>query len=104
MNYLDYLNTTNTEYIELEKALYSKNTILKACYKFTDKAYIYIKTKTNLNKDYFVIYFENKSNDKNLIGNFMNELLDQELREIVNLETKKIRETIVTKALIGFNE
>lgn len=51
-----------------------------------------------------MIYFENKSNDKNLIGNFMNELLDQELREIVNLETKKIRETIVTKALIGFNE
>ena len=31
----------------------------------------------------------------------MNELLDQELRDIVSTETKKIRETIVTKALLS---
>ena len=50
---------------------------------------------TNLNKNFdnLLLYAINKD-EKNLISEFMNELLDQELRDIVSNETKKIREDI----------
>ena len=102
MDYLDLLKSNNSEYIDLEKSIYSKSTILKACYKFTDRAYIYLKLITENNKEVFRVFFEYKNkDDKNLVGEFMNELLDQELRDIVSNETKKIREAIVTKALLS---
>ena len=101
-NYLDLLKSNNAEYIDLEKAIYSKSTLLKSCYKFTDRAYIYLKSINENNKEIFRIYFEYKNKEaKNLIGDFMNELLDQELRDVVSNETKKIREAIVSKALIS---
>lgn len=102
INYLDLLKSNNSEYIDLEKSIYSKSTLLKSCYKFTDRAYIYLKLITENNKEVFRVFFEYKNkDDKNLVGEFMNELLDQELRDIVSNETKKIREAIVTKALLS---
>ena len=102
MDYLDLLKSNNSEYIDLEKSIYSKSTLLKSCYKFTDRAYIYLKLITENNKEVFRVFFEYKNkDDKNLVGEFMNELLDQELRDIVSNETKKIREAIVTKALLS---
>ena len=102
MNYIDLLKSNNSEYIDIEKSIYSKSTLLKSCYKFTDRAYIYLKSIDENNKEVFRVFFEYKNKDeKNLIGEFMNELLDQELRDIVSTETKKIRETIVTKALLS---
>ena len=102
MNYIDLLKSNNSEYIDIEKSIYSKSTLLKSCYKFTDRAYIYLKSIDENNKEVFRVFFEYKNKDeKNLIGDFMNELLDQELRDIVSNETKKIRETIVTKALLS---
>ena len=102
INYLDLLKFNNSEYIDFEKSIYSKSTLLKSCYKFTDKAYIYLKSINENNKEVFRVFFEYKNKvEKNLIGEYMNELLDQELRDIVSTETKKIRETIVTKALLS---
>lgn len=101
MNYFDHLKSEDIEYIDIDISIYSKNCVLKTCYKFTDRAYIFIQ---KINNEYFRVYFENKNNEISLLGSFMNELLDQELREIVNFETKKIRETIVTKALLGTSE
>lgn len=102
MNYIDLLKSNNSEYIDIEKSIYSKSTLLKSCYKFTDRAYIYLKSIDENNKEVFRVFFEYKNKDeKNLIGDFMNELLDQELRDIVSNETKKIREAIVTKALLS---
>ena len=102
INYLDLLKFNNSEYIDFEKSIYSKSTLLKSCYKFTDRAYIYLKSIDENNKEVFRVFFEYKNKDeKNLIGDFMNELLDQELRDIVSNETKKIREAIVAKALLS---
>jgi len=105
MDYLKLIESSDnkTVVIELEKSLYSKATILKTCYKFTDNSYIYINTFKIDDNEYFRIYLQKKDNtfDLDLNGEFMNELLDQELRGIVFNETKKIRETIVTRALLS---
>ena len=89
--------------IKLEKSIYSKETILKSCYKYTDEAYIYIDTSKDSNTDFFNVYLQSKDSSKCkvTVDQFMNELLDQELRTIIYKETKKVRDTIVTRALLS---
>lgn len=104
MNYMETLETnTKVTSIILEKELYSKSTILKSCYKFTDVAYITVKTDIINGISYYKIYFQEKNSLENieLKGNFMNELLDQELRTIILSETGKVRDTIITRALLS---
>lgn len=101
MNYLELLQSENCLFVDLEKNIYSKSTIMKATYKFTDRAYIYIQFVSFEAKDYYRIYFKSKIDSELLLDSFMNELLDQELRMLVANETKKIREVIVSKALIS---
>ena len=104
MNYIDMIKKNdNTHIIKLEKKLYSKSSILKSCYKFTDETYIFIETSKENNIDFFLIYFTAKKAHLNamLSQEFMNELLDQELRTIIYNETHKIRDTIVTRALLS---
>ena len=50
MDYLDLLKSNNSGYIDFEKSIYSKSTLLKSCYKFTDRAYIYLKSINENNK------------------------------------------------------
>lgn len=89
--------------IILNSKIYSKSTILKSTYKFTDRAYIYIALNDTSDKNEFYIYINPKedNNISTLSGDFMNELLDQELRATVLNETHKIRDVIVTRALLS---
>jgi|TARA_R110002033_G_scaffold165821_1_gene203874 His-Xaa-Ser system protein HxsD len=105
MNYISILDSLRDQVItlNLKKELYSKSTLLKACYKFTDLFYIFIHQNSE-DQSLYTIYFQLK--DKNtraedLVGKFNNELLDQELRKIVLSETQKVRDTIVTRALLS---
>ena len=106
MNYLELQENNvlenKTLKIELDSKIYSKSTVLKSTYKFTDRAYIYISLNTADNKE-FVIYINPKEgNDISVLsGDFMNELLDQELRAVVLEQTHKIRDVIVTRALLS---
>jgi len=105
MDYISLLKDKKAEVtiLNIEKKLYSKSTLLKTCYKFTDLLYIFINSNTE-DKSIYTIYFQLKDKNNNIqeiIGNFNNELLDQELRSIVLSETHKIRNTIVTRALIS---
>jgi len=89
--------------LELSKESYSKSALLKTCYKFTDLFYIFISQNPD-DKSKYTIYFQPKdqtSKVEDLIGKFNNELLDQELRAIVLSETRAIRDTIVTRALLS---
>lgn len=102
MNYIEFIKSKNHIRIELEKNLYSKNTIFKSCYKFTDRVYVYIDYEYKDNKEYYIIYLQLKNeSNTDLTGLFMNELLDQELRELLSNETRIIRESIVKRALIS---
>lgn len=104
MNYVESLKDNDNVYIiELEKELYSKSTILKSCYKFSDVAYLFLESEKINGIDIYKIYFNLKNGniDFDIKGSFMNELLDQELRSIVLEETKTVRDTIVTRALLS---
>lgn len=105
MNYISILENLKDQVItlNLEKELYSKSTLLKACYKFTDLFYIFINQNPQ-DQSLYTIYFQLKDNThkpEDLVGKFNNELLDQELRKIVLSETQKVRDTIVTRALLS---
>lgn len=84
--------------IEISTDLYSKEAIINATYKFTDKFYI----KSDVITDNKVsISFETK--DKSVIKEedvnlFYNELIDQQIRFNVEKDYKTIREEIVKKA------
>lgn len=102
MDYENFLknNVDNTVELLLEKNIYNKKTVFRTCYKFTDVVYIYIKTTENS----FIVYFTHKKDDTSLsdvVHQFTNELLDQELRQIILEDTQKIRDTIVTRALLS---
>jgi len=105
MDYISLLKNKQNEVItlDIEKNIYSKSTLLKTCYKFTDSLYIFINSNIK-DETIYTIYFQvknKKSNIQDLLNKFNNELLDQELRSIVLSETRKVRDTIVTRALIS---
>ena len=107
MNYLELQEKNvlenKTLKIVLDSKIYSKSTVLKSTYKFTDRAYIYISLNNTSDNKKFVIYINPKegSDISILSGDFMNELLDQELRATVLEQTHKIRDVIVTRALLS---
>lgn len=105
MDYISTLEKLKDTIITLNinKQIYSKATILKTCYKFTDSVYIYI-TPHITDSSLYTIYFQSKEESsfiEDIVGKFNNELLDQELRAIVLSETQKVRDTIVTRALLS---
>jgi len=89
----------NAIIIQLDKTIYSKGSILKSCYKYTNENYIFIDTTS----DKYIIYFQSKTKSKANINEkeFLNELLDQELRLQILKETQKIRDSIVSRALLS---
>lgn len=105
MNYLELQEKNVLENkilkIELDSKVYTKSTILKSTYKFTDRTYIYINHSAD--REQFIVYFTPKDNlsIETLSGEFINELLDQELRTVVLDKTRKVRDVIVTRALLS---
>lgn len=87
--------------ILFSKDVYAGNTLLKVSYNLTEKLYIFISENNNnyevnisLKSDGSI----SKDNLMNACGEFMNELADQEMRQIVINETSNIRENIISYA------
>lgn len=117
MQHLNYQRNDNmTEFVfpvkELEKdkfqvivdmALYAKESLVAACYKFTDRFYIHQQT----DGDTIVVVFESK--DGNIIMEetvklFCNELIDQQVRFNTNQQFGHIRDMIVEEAFRPVNK
>ena len=86
--------------LTVEKERYSNEAIVAACYKYTDKFYIFQRTSPNDEKTVEVI-FENKE-DKPVtekdVKQFCNELIDQQVRYNTNKQFGHIRDLIVEEA------
>jgi His-Xaa-Ser system protein HxsD len=83
--------------VVVDMAIYTKESLVAACYKFTDNFYVHQQT----NGDSIVVVFESK--DGNAITNgtvkqFCNELIDQQVRYNTNLQFGHIRDLIVEEA------
>ena len=91
--------------VSVDPALYSQVAILKTAYWFTDRCYLYLEIRS----PYIEIEFRfkqetNQENLRDLCGLFLNNLLDQAVRQQVLEETSSIRDTLVKKAFFDAKE
>jgi His-Xaa-Ser system protein HxsD len=86
--------------LELDPTVYSVDAILKAAYKFTDRLYIYIGpvAETGHVRPVALISKTSIGALSPLVGEFMNELVDQQLRCRLETEFGSIRNLIVSEA------
>ena len=90
--------------IEINTSLYSKEAVINATYRFTDKFYL---NADQISDSKIIIGFTSKDDStvsKETIGQFYNELADQQTRLNVEREYKTIREEIVKKAFNPINK
>ena len=83
--------------VVVDLALYAKEAIVAACYKFTDRFYVHQQSTDNIVN----VVFESK--DNNVISEedvkmFCNELIDQQIRYNTTLQFGHIRDLIVEEA------
>ncbi len=86
--------------VQVDTTIYDKDAVTAAAYKFTDKYYIHQQINKTDEKLIDVL-FEAKNgcavNDSE-VKQFCNELIDQQVRVVVNQKFGKIRDLIVEEA------
>jgi len=83
---------------ELDPAIYRLSAIKKAAYKFADRFHIQLLTSDS---GWIKALLKSKAaveNSKAMAGDFCNEVLDQELREVVAEDTRLIRDLLLRQA------
>jgi His-Xaa-Ser system protein HxsD len=99
---LAWMREGETFAVTLDRTIYSPDVILKTAYLFLEQCYIFIEP-SDINNTQLKVCFSpmNESDDLEiLIAEFGNQLVLQEVRQRVSLETQSIREIIVAQALI----
>ncbi len=101
------LESESSAIIFLESQIYSKEAILRACYWYTNLAFIQILPSSSSHKLIVHISLKQTSSSlenpepvkiADLIGEFCNSVLDFELRRQVEAETAGVRQLILAKA------
>lgn len=83
--------------VDVDMSLYSKESLVAACYKFTDHFYIHQLSKG----DNVEVVFESKDGNTVtdiVVKQFCNELIDQQVRYNTTLQFGYIRDLIVEEA------
>ena len=83
--------------VVVDLTLYAKETIIASLYKYTDRFYIHQKSSGNTVN----VIFESKGGSEvseEVVKNFCNELIDQQVRYNINLQFGHIRDLIVEEA------
>ena len=83
--------------VVVDLSLYAKESLVAACYKFTDRYYIHQQTEGNIVK----VLFESKETNTisaDIVKKFCNELIDQQVRYNTNQQFGHIRDLIVEEA------
>ncbi len=87
--------------LHVDETIYHRTTVLRACYWFTDRCYLFV---TRPAPGLLDIHITPKTDEHaetlaTVAGEFTNALLDYELRRQIDEETGKIRELLVAKAV-----
>ena len=78
-------------------AIYAKESLVAACYKFTDRFFVHQQT----NGETIIVVFESKEDNAvsdKIVKQFCNELIDQQVRFNTNQQFGHIRDLIVEEA------
>jgi His-Xaa-Ser system protein HxsD len=92
--------------LPLDETIYCRDAVLRTCYWFTDRCYIFISRPSEGVLLVSLRAKESKPTLENpspltigaLAGEFQNYLLDQQLRIDIELQTRGIRELLIAKA------
>lgn len=85
--------------IELDVHLYSRDAILNTAYLFTNKCHIDLRSYGDTTAEVIFTLKPNSELELDTIAkDFLNELIDQQLRVNIGQETKVIKELIVKEA------
>ena len=91
--------------LEIDTSIYSKEAILRAVYKFTDRCYVVLRTDTERLCS-CKAHFTSKTNATDIValcGEFANELVDQQLRVQLEAQFGAVRSVIVAQAFAEGN-
>lgn len=83
--------------IRVDKSVYSIDALLRTCYRFTDRAYVLLQEIDGSAIEVHLVSRCGADLD-DIIGEFSNVLLDEELRDRLNNETRHLRELVVAQA------
>lgn len=90
--------------IEVDLSLYSLQAVFRACYKLTNRCYLFLSyTEDPGWLAVTLLAKEGAEVSCDLAGELYNELLDQQIRETLSLEMGPIRELIVAQAFAEGN-
>jgi His-Xaa-Ser system protein HxsD len=86
--------------LEIDREVFSMDSVLRAAYKFTDRSHVFIQTHESRGDRWLVVIrpksAETSADD--LAGDFGNELIDQRLRERLEQQFGDVRTLIVAQA------
>ena len=87
--------------LHIDETLYHKSVVLRACYWFTDRCYLFVARSQPGVLDVTVRAKSDAHADvlDAVVGEFTNALLDYELRRQIDEQTGAIRELLVAKAV-----
>jgi len=84
--------------LRVDTNLYARESLFRACYQFTDRCYLFLRPDGE-----HAVLVEVRARPASpplseVIGEFTNELLNQQVRTEISRETRAIREMIVAQA------
>ena len=89
--------------VVVDMSLYAKESVTSACYKYTDRFYIYQQT----DGENVIVVFESKDDNAvsdSIVKQFCNEFIDQQVRYNTNHLFGHIRDLIVEEAFKPVNK
>jgi His-Xaa-Ser system protein HxsD len=90
--------------LKVDKSLYCQEAILNTTYKFTDTCYIHIASMDLNNYGVYVTPKNSATDVKSVMNEFLNELIDQQIRHNLAQSNNSIKELIIKKAFFPFQE
>ena len=97
-------NLENSSFqVNVDLSLYAKEAVVSAIYKYTNKFYIHQQTT----EDLIVVIFESKDNQvvtEEVVKQFCNDLIDQQVRYNTEKQFGHIRDLIVEEAFKPVNK
>jgi His-Xaa-Ser system protein HxsD len=86
-------------YATVDLGVYSHTALLRVAHKFTDRCYLHLQFEGEKRVGVRFRAKPTVAELSGIVGEFVNELLDQTLREIVGQETESVRNLILAHAL-----
>lgn len=89
--------------VDVNEGIYTRDALLRTAYWFTDRCYIFI---SRLGENLFRVQFKAKAPAaevaavalEEIAGEFLNALLDHQVRQDIESETGRVRELLLAKA------